>query len=146
MTSIERIIAYGALALIIVIGVPWYFEHRGAKECKAADAVAVTHQEAENADKESKATIELTEEDKTYHAALAAPAMPVPALACVRVPSSRPVLPATPTPSRPDAPADLPKADSQSFDPSPKLTPIGKDADARVIALQAYIKNVCLAR
>lgn len=146
MTSIERIIAYGVLALTLVIGVPWYFEHRGAKECKAADAAAVTHQEAANEAKESKATIELTEEDKTYHAAIAAPPMPSPAIECVRVANNRPVLP-TPTPaSRPDAPADLPKADSASFDPTPKLTPIGRDADARVIALQAYITNVCLVR
>lgn len=146
MTSIERLIAYGVLALILVIGVPWYFEHRGAKECKAADTAAVAKQEVANEAKESKATIELTQEDKTYHAALAAPILPSPALTCVRVANHRTVLSTTTTPSRSDAPADLPKADSASFDPTPKLTPIGRDADARVVALQAYITNVCQAR
>lgn len=146
MTAIERIIAYGALAVLLIIGVPWYFEHRGAVECKADDKAAVTKQEAVVTAQEASATIELTKEDETYHAALAAPAMLSPAIECVRVPNRRAVLPATPTASRPDAPADLPKADSGSFDPTLKLTPIGRDADARVIALQAYIAKVCLVR
>ena len=146
MTSIERIIAYGAILAMLVIGVPWYFEHRGAKECVQADTAAVAKQEAANTAQESKATVELTQEDKTYHAALAAPAIPAPAVECVRVSNHRPVLQTASARPGNDGPTDLPKADSQSFDPWPKLAPIGIEADARVTYLQDYIAKVCLAR
>jgi hypothetical protein len=48
MTSAERLIAYGAILAMLVIGVPWYFEHRGAAECKADDKALVTKTEVKN--------------------------------------------------------------------------------------------------
>lgn len=146
MTKLETTLICVIVFILITVGFAFYFEHRGAVECKAADTAAVTKQEAHTQAQETAATVELTKEDTTYHAALAAPALPSPAIACVRVTNNRPVLPTPATASRPDASADLPKADSASFDPTPKLTPVGRDADAQVIALQAYITNVCLVR
>ena len=146
MTKLETTLICVIAFILLAGGFAFYFEHRGAAACVAADTAAVTKQEAANEVQEAKATIEITQEDKTYHAALAAPTMPAPAIECVRAPSHRPVLQTAPTPSRPDAPTDLSKADSGGFDPTPKLTPIGRDADARVIALQSYITQECRVR
>jgi hypothetical protein len=147
MTGIERMAIEVLGALFLVWGTVLYLEHRGAAACVAADASAITKQEAHNAAQAASDTKEINQEASTYHEALAAPADPTPALVCVRkYAAPRPVSETATAGPRADGPAQLPKANSGSFDPGPKLTPIGQEADARVAALQDYITRVCLAK
>lgn len=144
MTGIERIAVEAIAALFLVWGTVLYLEHRGAQQCRAADATAVAAQEARNAVQAADDTKTINLEAKTYAQAVAAPDDPSPALVCVRkYPAPRPVSAATtPGPSH-DGSADLSKAASGSFDPSPGVKTIGKEVDARVVYLEGYITDVC---
>jgi len=148
VTTIERLIAYGVILVMLVIGVPWYFEHRGAAECKAEDKTAVATQEAHNAAQAVNAAVTIAQEDKTHDEALLAPVITSPTLNCVRTYQGRTVLPATKPASISNGPADSPKPNSQPVgdDPSSDLKAIGRAADAQIVELQDYIKNVCLVK
>lgn len=147
MTHLERLAIEIIAGLLLVWGTVAYLEHRGAAACKAADAIAVTAQEARNEAKAATDAKTLNQEAQTYHEAVSAAPDPSPALVCVRkYPAPRPVSETATARPRNDGPTDLPKADSPGFDPGPRLTPIGREADARVTYLEHYITDVCLTR
>ena len=146
MTAIERIIAYGLIALLPAVGVPWYFEHRGAKECKAEDKAAVTKQEAHNADVVKTDTATNVKIEDTLHAAEIAPiAAPVVRLCYYK---------ANPVPN------PTPTAGGSNVAPSVREEPTPGPDIGRPILIQgrqnadgrnnrpagSYIKNVCLVR
>lgn len=146
MTSLERLAIEIAAGLLLIWGTVAYLEHRGAAACRQADTIAAAKQEAHNAAQAADDTKSINLETKAYHDALAAAPDPTPALVCVRKYAAPAAVPqAAATRSVPDGPADLPKTDRGGFDPGPRLTPIGQEADARVTELQAYIRDVCLA-
>lgn len=147
MTSLERG-AIEALALVLLIcGFAFWERHKGAEKCVAADAAAVQKQETHNEVKAALNAQTINQEAKTYAQAVAAAPDPTPALVCVRkYAAPRPLSETATARPRNDGPTDLPKADRQGFDPGPKLTPIGIEADARVTYLQDYIQRVCLVK
>jgi hypothetical protein len=142
--NLERIAIEVVAGLLLVWGTVMYLEHRGAAQCRAADAAAVATQEAHNAAQAATDAKTLNHEASTYHEAVSAAPAPTPALVCVRkYTAPRPLSETATAKPRNDGPTDLPKADSGGFDPGPKLTPIGREADARVTYLQSYITDVC---
>lgn len=143
--NIERIAIEVIAGLCLVWGTVMYLEHRGAAQCRAADAAAITKQEAHN---EAQATLDtqiINQEAQAHAQALSADPLPTPALNCVRIaPRALPQAP-TAQPVRHD-PADGGKADRPAVgdDPGPDLGRIGKAADAQIVELQSYIHDVCL--
>lgn len=147
MTPLERLAIEIIAGLLLVWGTVTYLEHRGAAACKAANALAVTAQEARNAAKAAVDAQTINQEAQTYHEATSAAPDPTPALVCVRkYAAPRPVSETATARPRNDGPTDLPAPDRPGFDPGPRLTPIGREADARVTYLQDYIARVCLTR
>jgi hypothetical protein len=144
VTSIERIIAYGAILAMLVIGIPWYFEHRGAKECKAADVAAVATQEAHNADVVKTDTATNTQIEDTLHAAQIAPiAAPVVRLCYYK---ASPLPNPTPTTSGPDVSPTVREEPVAGPDIGRPILTQGRNADAQIAGLQSYITKVCLVR
>lgn len=129
------------VSIVIAAGVGYHF---GGQSCRLADVTAVAKQEAHNEAQAAKDTKTINQEASTYHAAISAPTDPTPALVCVRKYAAPRPLSETAT-ARPahDGPTDLPASDRPGFDPGPTLTPIGREADARVTYLQAYITDLC---
>lgn len=144
MTPYAILIEVGAalLCVLIAAGVGYHF---GGLSCRLADVTAVTRQEARNEAQAATDTKAINQEASTYHEAVSAPADITPALVCVRkYAAPRPVSETAAARPGNDGPTDLPAPDRPGFDPGPKLTPIGKEADARVVYLQGYIAKVCL--
>jgi len=146
MTNIERLIIEILAGVALAGGLILYFEHRGAQACLKADAAAAQKQETHNEVKAALDAQTINQEAKTYAQAVAVAPDPTPALVCVRKYQTRPLSETATARPRNDGPTDLPKADSPGFDPGPRLTPIGREADARVAYLQNYIAQVCLTR
>lgn len=149
MNTIERLIAYGALALILVIGVPWYFEHRGAKECKAADAAVVAKAEVHNTQVESTQKADDKKAGDTLDASLNSPLGPLPALpASMSIPPSPSTMscPRSNSSSRPSAP--LVRAEPAPSVVQPRWDTFERsdvqsahDADAEIIYLHTLLDS-----
>lgn len=144
MTSLERLALEIVAGVVLVIATVLYLEHRGAAACKAADVEAVTKQETINEAKESKAIIEITDEDKTYHEAVTAP-VDAPVVRVCRNQAS-PVLPTTTSPSGPNVQPPIRTELIEGPDIGKPILTEGRNADAQVKALQEYVTKVCLAR
>ena len=144
MTAIERVIAYGLILAMLVIGVPWYFEHRGAKECKAEDKTAVTKQEAHNVDVAKTDTATNVKIEDTLHEAQIAPiATPVVRLCYYK---ANPVPNPTPTAGGSNVAPSVREEPVAGPDIGRPILIQGRNADAEITGLQTYIKNVCLVR
>jgi len=134
-------------AVLLVGGFYLYAHHQGAAACVAADVAHEAAEQTHNAAVAATQTAAITQEAQIHAAAIALPALPVPALRCVRINAApRPVSKTESPQPGSDAPAVLPVPDSQSFDPGPQLGRIGRSADAQVVELQSYIRDVCLTR
>ena len=143
----ERIIWVIVCVIAVGISVLW-LEHRGAQNCVASDTRAATAQTTQTATAEGKAAGEVKVEANEYHEAVSQPVTGAPV---VRVcpaavaPHPREVLPAAAPGPEPDATARVREADQgQSWDSTPVVT-AGRDADAQVRLLQAYVRDVCIA-
>lgn len=135
-----------AIIFAVFVGWSWGMYHYGTLQTKLTEATAVAKQEARSEVQEAKDTVTINQEAIAHDQAIAAAPDPTPALVCVRkYAAPKPVPAAAGAPIRVAATAELPKADSPGFDPGPKLTPIGRSADADIVRLQAYIVHVCLA-
>lgn len=149
MNAIERLIAYGLLALVLVIGVPWYFEHRGAAECKANDKAVVAKAEIHNTQVETTQKADDKKAGETLNAALTDPIGALPAL-----PPSLPVAScASPVPHprgnprqgpptvtvRTEAPASVVQPSWNAFERSDVQD--SHDADAEVTYLRTLLVN-----
>lgn len=149
MTGLERIAAEVIAALFLVWGTVLYLEHRGAAECVAADRAAVAKQEGRNEARAASDTQEINQEAKAYHDAITAVPDPTPALVCVRKYAAPRTLSAAEAaqPVRNGAP-DHPKTDQPPAgdDPGPDLAKIGQGADAQIVELQDYVRDVCRPR
>jgi hypothetical protein len=129
---------------MLVIGVPWYFEHRGAKECKQANVVAADKQEAHNADILKTDTATNTKIEDTLHAAEIAPiAAPVVRVCYYK---ASPVPNPAPTAGGSNVSPPVREQLVQGPDIGRPILTQGRNADAQVKALQAYIAKECLAR
>lgn len=148
MTGIERIAAEVIAALFLVWGTVLYLEHRGAAACVAADRAAVAKQEGRNEAKAASDTQEINQEAKAYHDAITAVPDPTPALVCVRRITVAAMPPARAAQPVRDGAPDHPKTDQPPAgdDPGPDLAKIGQAADAQIVELQDYVRDVCRPR
>jgi hypothetical protein len=146
MTTVERIIAYGVILVMLVIGVPWYFEHRGAAECKAADNAVVATAEIHNTQVEATQSAADATAEKTLNAALSDPVDNLPSTAGLQpqasagpmsCPRSHPA-PSLAAPAvRVEPQASVVQPDWHTFEQSDVQD--GHDADAQVIYLQGLL-------
>lgn len=146
MTGLERLTLEIVAALFLVWGTVLYLEHRGAAACREADAVAVTRQEARNAAQAADDTQLIHEEAQAYAQTLSAPdPIDVPDVRLCHYPAA--AVPQA-APARPGAPAAAANGATNppvaEPDLGPPLVKLGRNADAQVRALQAYIREVCL--
>jgi hypothetical protein len=143
MTKLEIILGAVVLGLIAFIAWSFWERHEGSVSCIDADKVAVATQEAHNAAILVNQQQTIAQEKKAYEDALLQPvAAPVVRL-CIPAGTLPQTIHAAPgAHAAPALPAGGP------INPVPDvgrpLMQQGHDADAQVIALQDYIKNVCL--
>lgn len=147
MSTLERIIAYGAILAMLVIGVPWYFEHRGAEACVKADNAIEAKAEIKNTQVEAtQAAADKSAGDK-FNASTAAPVDNLPAVpaslqqpACpspVPHPRSNPAQGSAAPAVRAQAPASVVQPQWHTIEQSDVQS--GHDADAEVIYLQGLL-------
>lgn len=149
MSKLESILIGVIVLILAIVGFAFYFEHRGATECKQANVVAADRQETHEAVKAATDAKTINTEAQTYANTVAVAPDPTPALICVRRYTAPQALSATPAaqPLSHGAP-DHPAADRPPVtdDPGPDLGKIGQAADAQITELQDYIRNVCLVK
>lgn len=147
MTGIERIAIEAIVALFLVWGTVVYLEHRGAAECRAADAAAVTKQEARNAAQAADDAKTINIEAKTYHDTLSAPAPIDSPHISVCYYKAAAVPQAIPARSNPHAADPLRSPDPLPAVPGPDIGPelvrLGRIADALSTQRRDYIIRVC---
>lgn len=160
MTRLEVILALIVVILAGLLSLVLYERHEGAQACLQADAAAVAKQIAKNTETAVHDSQEVLNEKAQLAAAQLQPVdVPVVRL-CRYTPQSGTVLAPGPAGSAPDGKTagtaeDLRSAVSGHGGPvgvlqsgpdvAKPLVTIGRDSDAQVSELQAYIKNVCLA-
>ena len=133
--------------LLLLAAYSWGWYHYGTLQTKLNDAHAVAKQEARQGAQQAKDTIAINQEAIDHDKAIAAAPDPTPVLLCVRkYAAPKPLSAAAPAAGGVVPAPDVPKADSGGFDPGPKLTPIGRAADADVVRWQSYVRDVCLVR
>lgn len=134
-------------SLLLVGGFYLYAHRQGAASCVAADVAHVAAEQTHNAAVAATQAAAITQEAQTYVTQTALPPLPVPALKCVRIGPAPGSVPKTAT-AQPggDAAAVVSVPDTAGFDPGPQLGRIGRSADAQVVELQSYIRDVCLTR
>lgn len=145
--NIERIALEVIAGLFLVWGTVMYLEHRGAAQCRAADAIAVASQEARNAAKAASDTQVINQEAQTFHDTLSAPApidSPHVSVCYYKAAAVPQASPARPIPQPPDA---LRSADPVPPIPGPDIGPslvrVGRIADALAAQRLDYISRVC---
>jgi hypothetical protein len=144
LTKLEGILIGTIVLILIVVGFAFYFEHRGAKECKQADATAVTKQEAHNADVLKTDIATNTQIEDTLHAAEIAPITAPVVRVCYY--KASPVPNSTPTAGGPDVSTPVREEPVAGPDIGRPVLTQGRNADAQIAGLQAYIAKVCLVR
>jgi hypothetical protein len=148
VTKLETTLICVIAFILITVGFAFYFEHRGAVECKQADAVVVTQTEVKNTQVEASGKAADAQAEKTYADASAAPLAPLPPVGSLQppdcpspVPSPRP--PPTASDYRPTIRAPTPPSvvqpDWARFERSDVQS--GKDADNEVIYLQTLLAD-----
>jgi len=137
------------LAILLIIGFALYERHQGARSCEVNDKAAVAKDEQKAASDYAKGVTTVFQEAATYDAAIRAPVdRPIHVGLCQ--PSRRGPAAQDPAPS-PGADAAAPVRAASAPDPvqrdvGPELLTVGRDANAQVIALQSYIRDVCPVR
>jgi hypothetical protein len=137
-----------ALAILLVFGFALYERHQGAQRCVVADKAAVAKDEQKAASDYAKGVTTVFQEASTYDAAIHVP-VDHPLHVSLCSPRSGPAA-QDPAPAQErDAAAPVRAESAQQpvqRDIGPELLTIGRDADAQVIALQSYIRDVCPVR
>lgn len=147
MTGIERSIIEVLAVLALVGGFALYEQHRGALGCRQADLIAQAQQEGRNAARAAIDTQVINREAIDHDQAISVAPDPTPALLCVRkYAAPRTLSQAATAPSLVATPADVRAADSGGFDPSERVKKVGQTANADMTRLQAYVREVCLAK
>lgn len=145
--TVERIAAG-----VVIVGLLVWIYHQGGVKCRADVAITQAHQQVQQAKVDARDTVELAHQRSDYDARLATPpaAPPVVRLCQPRhavvqsSPAARPQdhgearLGGEDSPDGAGGPAPGP-------DIGPALVTTGRDGDAQIEALQAYIAKVCLA-
>jgi hypothetical protein len=149
MTALYRILIEVVGGLLLVWGTVMYLEHRGAAACKAADATAVTAQEARNAVKSATDTKTINQEASTYAQTLAAPdPIDSPHVSVCYYSTPRAVPQAATARPLPDAANALRSPDPVPAVPGPDIGPslvrLGRIADALAAQRADYVTKVCL--
>lgn len=148
-STLEIKLIAALVAVFAIFGIGVYLEHRGASACVAADKVQVADQTAHKASVEAVDAVIVTQEKQTYDETVDRPLVrPITVQLCDAAPA---IVPAAPTPGRqPDAAPTSTEVHREPVVPSATLGPglqrTGQQADAEIIALQSYIRDVCLKR
>lgn len=150
LTQLEERAVWAVLVILVIVGFAWHERSLGVRRCEKADALASSQQDLTDARTHQKQQDAVITEGKTYAATTSAPP---PAGAPVRLcdaPHPAPVPAATAPSPRVDAapavPAEAGRDSAQRPDVGPDLRANARDADAQIAGLQAYIREVCLAR
>lgn len=148
MSNLERTLAEVVAALFLIWGTILYLEHRGAAACVKADVIAAAKQQGRNEAKAETDAQTINQEAIDHDKAIAAAPEPTPVLLCVRKYTTSPLSSAAAPKPISDGATDSPTADSPATgdNPAPDLAKIGQLADAQIIELQSYVRNVCLVR
>lgn len=137
------------VALVTFIGFGWHERHVGAQGCVQADIKATEVQDKKDAQTLQKDQVAVKDEGATYEQTIAAPP-PVgpPVRLCKQANPPRVQAAAAAGPKADAAPAVSAEAggDTQAPDIGPDLRENVRQADAQVAGLEAYIRDVCLAR
>lgn len=149
LSQLEERLLWVALVLFVIIGFGWHERGIGTAKCVAADTKAEAKQDEKDAQTLQKQQDAVTTEGTTYDAIIAAPP-PVgpPVRLCHDAPHPAPVPAAPAARPGPDGGAAVPAAsggDPQAPDIGPDLRANTRQADAQVSALQAYVRDVCIA-
>lgn len=135
---------YLGVFVALIAGFAYYTHHErviGEQKIEAADAQAVKKQAAQVAKVETNASTAIISMQAAYNAALAAPVAPAPKLVCYTAAPHRGDMPDhASAPGGGNGQAGVPAESTVPFDPSPAVIGDGRDADAQVALLQAYIE------
>lgn len=130
------------IALLAAFG--WYTYHErsvGAQKVVAADTRLATKQAARVAKVETNETADIQASRVQYKAAVAAPTAPAPSIVCRAAAPGRSVVPGHGRAAAGSNGASAVPAESTvPFDPAPAVINDGRDADAQIAELQAYIR------
>lgn len=139
---------YGSL-IVVLLGLFGWTYHRGAQACVSSDEKAASAEGAIIAHAEGVSSEKVKEEAKSYEEAVTAPVTaPVVQLCAPAVaPGRHQVLPATAPTARAGEAASVPEEHPVvpavfQWDSKPVVSQ-GRDADAQVNGLLAYIKDNC---
>lgn len=139
---------YGAIIAAILAFLGWFAMHERAVVA-AADKAVAQHQLIREEKQSGAAAVQVVKDEATYTAAVAAPTLPAPRVVCVTAAPGPRAVPAHAGPaSGGDGAVAVPTEATgpvHSFDPAPGALQVGRDADAQVALLQAYVKD-CQAR
>ena len=139
------------LAALLVIGAEtWYYTAHerkiGAEKCLSDTAAAVQKVVEQNLVTHTRQVDEVAQESKDY-AQATANIVNAPVISVCKPPSPRAVPRTGSAPAKSDEDTRVRASDTQlpptEWDTQP-IVQAGHDADAQVITLQRYIKNVCL--
>lgn len=132
---------YGGIIVGLLVAFGCYTVHErhvGAAKIEAIDARAVKAQKAHNKEVETRAKTTIDSAAAQYKAAVAAPpARDAPHIVCVNPRRGGHVSGNAGDRPRVDAGTSVPE--ESTVDPGPALDTVGRDADAQVKALQAYV-------
>jgi len=150
LTQLEERAVWAAIVILVIVGFAWHERHVGTVKCEKADAQASSQQDLKDAQTHQKQQDAVITEGKTYAATTSAPPPAGPPVRLCDAPHPAPV-PATATPrpspdAAPAVPAEAGGDPAQRPDVGPDLRANARDADAQIAGLQAYIREVCLAR
>jgi hypothetical protein len=137
------------LAAALLLAFTLYERHQGAQSCVRADNAAVARDEQKAASDYAKGVTTVFQEASTYDAAIHAPVdRPIHVSVCQPSRGSTPAQDPTPAGVADAAPAvrTASEADPVQRDVGPELQAVGRDANAEVIGLQGYIREVCPVR
>jgi len=135
------------LALLLLLTFALWERHQGAASCRAEQQALADEQEAHNRDLKAQGTTTVFQEARDFHDAISRPIeRPVHIGVC---PPSREVRATSPGGRISDGQTALPgpdHAEPVQRDIGPELQAIGRDADAQILELQAYVRDVCSKR
>lgn len=144
----SRLLIEVVLGITLITATVFYLEHRGAQKCIAADKEAEHKQEVHNAETHGEQVVEVKHEAEDFKRATETPITDAPRVRLCPRPSAVPVA-RTPGPvdheetEHRDANQGVPAAIEWD---STGVVQAGRDADAQITQLEAYIDNVCQKR
>ncbi|HXS14413.1 MAG TPA: hypothetical protein VN734_17070 [Acidobacteriaceae bacterium] len=135
---------YFGVFVALIAGFAYYTHHErviGEQKIEALDSKLAAAQAAHVQKVESDANVDVGKAVAQYSAAVSVPLLPAPVLVCHAAPSgSGAVRSDASAAGSGDGAPGVPAESTVPFDPAPAVIEDGRDADAQVTLLQAYIR------